>query len=751
MFIKFTSEAQKILKESKTEMKKLGHSFIGSEHVVLSILNNKNSFLPKLLNYGLNYQIFYQELVKEIGMGNSDNNYYIYTPLLKRVLENAILDVKEKGMDEVGIQDIFLAILDEGEGIANRILNALGINIDNLYEELNTYYFKKNKKKSIINDWGKDLTMNVENNDPLIGREHEVCEIIEILLRRNKNNPLLIGEAGVGKTAIVEEVAKRIKQGNVPSMLLNYHIISISTSSLVAGTKYRGEFEERINKMLKELESSNNVILFIDEIHTLMGAGGAEGAIDASNILKPALARGKIKIIGATTINEYKEFISKDKAFTRRFEKVFIKENTIQETKDILLKLKPIYENYHQVIIPNNIIDNIVDLAEKYLYDKKNPDKSIDVLDMVCTKVSLTKKNNEEKIRTLEKQLIDIKKKKKSFVINHHFHKACLIKDVELDLENNLNTLWMNNSNQKRKKIRKNDVLRVIENLSRIPLYSISNSLIIKKLSNELKKSIVGHDNAINKIVKETNKIFYGIKKDLPLSFLLTGKSGIGKTFLVKEYSRILDIPLIRLDMSEYREAHTISKIIGSPPGYIGYDSYGNILDKIKNNPFCIVLLDEIEKACKEVINLFLQVLDDGIMTDSKGNEISFKNTIIFMTSNIGSNESIGFSKEKKEQLVKNSLSDIFVNRIDHLLALNDLDKDSVKKILLRHQEKLLSKYTDLGLKISLDKNIIENIVSESDIDSYGVRHAIRILDDKIDDLVLDITLKKKRCKKQLV
>ena len=745
MFIKFSEEAQKLLKNAKLEMQKLKHAFIGSEHLLLSILKSNNHLSMKLQELGVSYDLFKKELVKLIGMGNSVNKYFIYTPLLKRVLENAIIDSKESNVNEVSIEAIFFFFLDEGEGVAVRVLTQLGVNIDDLYDDI--YKKEKNKvnKKLLISECSTDLTKQASDGkiDPLIGRDREVDEIIEILLRRNKNNPLLIGEAGVGKTAIVEELAKRIVEGNVPDRLKNTKVYNLSMASCVAGTKYRGEFEERITKMLKELENTSNVIVFIDEVHTLVGAGGAEGAIDASNILKPALARGKIKLIGATTIKEYKETICKDKALNRRFQTIFVNENTLDETKEILYHLKSIYEDYHHVIIPNEIIDKLVYLTDKYIKDKSNPDKSLDILDIVCAKVSLKKNNNLLKVNALNSELKEIKKKKKDLIINHHFEEATIFKNNEMVLEDKINNLNLSMKNHQRKEITLKDVASVIESKSKIPLYEIkkdNNKLL--KLEKYLNKKVIGQNEVITELTKITKKIMLGYKNDLPVSFLLSGKSGVGKTMLVKEYSKYLEIPLIRLDMSEYKEAHTVSKIIGSPPGYVGYEDVDNVLEKVKNHPFSILLLDEIEKACNEVINIFLQILDEGFITDSHGNKVSFHNTIIMMTSNIGSDkENIGFNEKKNEREIRNVLSTAFVNRINYIITFNELTKDNIKTILTNNIKELKKKYENHHIKIHISKKIINDIINDSNYSIYGARRASKLLEDKIDDIVINSIL----------
>ena len=744
MFIRFNEEAQRILKKAKVEMQNLHHAFIGSEHVILSILNSNSYLNTKLNNYGINYSIYKNELIKSIGIGNTTNNYFIYTPLLKRVLEQAILDTKELNNQEVSIEAIFLAILDEGEGVGIRVLNNMGIDIDKLYDELCIKDMeKKNNKKLLINECGIDLTKKAKDKliDPLIGRDTEVNEIIEILLRRNKNNPLLIGEAGVGKTAIIEELANRIVNGNIPAKLKNTKIISLSMASCVSGTKYRGEFEERITKMLKELENNKDIIVFIDEIHTLVGAGGAEGAIDAANILKPALARGNIKLIGATTINEYKDTISKDKALNRRFQTVLIKENNLDETKNILRKLKAIYENYHQVHISDEIIDSIVDLSNKYIFDKKNPDKSLDILDMVCAKVSLKENNKQVKMKTLQQELKSMKEEKNKLIIQHHFKDATLLRDNEMKLESEINKLDLNIQKQKRKNVLLQDVVSVIEKKTNIPIYEINNNYSkIKGLKNYLSKKIIGQEKIIDDLYNVTKKIMFGLKSDLPYSMMFVGKSGVGKTMLVKEYSNYLNIPLIRLDMSEYKESHTISKIIGSPPGYIGYNDYDNVLEKVNNNPNCIILLDEIEKACSEVINLFLQILDEGEITNSHGNKVSFHNTIIILTSNIGyESEQIGFNeKNDNQEEIRNILSTAFVNRINKIMYFNSLKIDDIRKIVYNKIKKIITKYDKYNIKIKINNNFVEKIINECDYNIYGARKLNKIIEDKIDNLVID-------------
>ena len=751
MAIKFSEEVQKILKKAKIERNKLKHPFIGSEHLLLSILNNKNNISIKLNNHGINYNIFKKELIKSIGIGNYSNDYFIYTPLLKRILENSIIEAKELKTSEVNLNNIFLSILNEGEGVAIRILDKLGIDLDNLYDEINNQIPINNKEKKLsINDCTIDLTKKAKENelDPLFGRDKELTNLIEILLRRNKNNPLLLGEAGVGKTAIVEELARRIVNKDIPDKLKNTKILSLPMANLVSGTKYRGEFEERVTKIIKEIENNPEIILFIDEIHTLVGAGGAEGAIDASNILKPALARGKIKVIGATTINEYKDTISKDKALNRRFQGIIVKENTLNETKNILYNLKPIYEKYHNVIITNEIINNIVELSDKYIINQNNPDKSIDILDNVCTKVSLTKNKSIKKINVLEEELANIKKEKNNLIIKHKFMEATKLRYNDLKLELSLNRINSSSKKHCKKAITITDIIKVIEEKTNIPIYEDNKDL--KKLNNlekYLNNKIIGQDNVINKITLITKKRLLGLNNNLPYSILFIGKSGVGKTLLINEYSKYMNIPIIKLDMALFKESHSISKIIGSPPGYIGYNEYDSIVEKVKNNPYSIVLLDKIEKANPDVINIFLGILDDGFIQDAHGEKVNFKNTLIIMTSNININkECIGFNKNKEnDEKIQNILSTEFINRINLICNFNDLTEENIRIIIKNKITQLLEHYQKYNISIKIRPSIISNIIKESNYLVYGARKINKIIEDKVDNLIIDSLLKKEK------
>lgn len=742
MFSKFNEEVRKVLLGAKKEMLLLKHPYIGTEHLVLSILKKENIISSKLKSYNVDYSSFKKEVVDMIGMGTKDNDWFLYTPLLKKIIESAIIICKERNTKEVTLENLFLSLLEEGEGIAIRIFIGMGVDIDSLYEEINqNRKSKKSKSKLLIDEFGVNLNKKSIDGalDPVIDREDEVQRVIEILCRRNKNNPLLIGEAGVGKTAIVEELSRRIVNGEVPSKLLNKRVISISMASLVSGTKYRGEFEERVTKMLKEVEDANDVIIFIDEIHTLVGAGGAEGAIDASNILKPSLARGKVNIIGATTTSEYKKFIEDDKALSRRFQTILIMEPKDDKVYNILSKLKPIYEDFHNVSISDDVLKLIINLSNKYLYNRKQPDKAIDILDEVCSKVSILEDDMSKQNVYYKNLLKTIKGLKNEAIVNNNFNEAIYLREEELKLESCINKIDIKiMKNTKRRKVTKEMVAEVIKLKSNIPVYELTEpSNVVKNLKDTLKASIVGQDKAIDELCNYTRKIAFGFKDDTrPISFLFVGPTGVGKTFLAKEYNRIMfgEENIIRLDMSEFKEAHSISKIIGSPPGYVGYQNKNSLLEEIKDKPHSLILLDEIEKAHSDVLNLFLQILDEGKIKDSAGNVFRFDNNIIIMTSNAGCNaKGIGFGNDSLEAVkdaVKNCFSVEFINRIEKVILFNSFTYSDIKSIVIKTLNKVISK---LNINYDYDDVLVDDIIKESNYEVYGARKIDRIVRDKVD------------------
>lgn len=745
MFSKFSEEAQKILIMAKKEMSMLKHPYVGSEHLLLAILHNDDLSVTKLLNeYNINYNNFRNEIIKIIGKGTISNEWFLYTPLLKRILENAILECKEENIKEVSVDRIFISLLEEGDGVAIRTLMGMDIDIDLLYDKFTDKFVYKSGTKSsklLLDDFAVDFNQKSMNGefDPVIGRDEKIDRVIEILLRRTKNNPLLIGDAGVGKTAIVEELSRRIVNGNVPDQLLNKRILAVSMSSLVAGTKYRGEFEERINQIINELENHSEIILFIDEIHTLVGAGGAEGAIDASNILKPHLARGKIKIIGATTKSEYLQFFEQDKALDRRFQKVYIEEPNNEDTLNILQKIKNVYESFHNVDIDDDILCKIVSLTNKYMPDGKQPDKSIDILDEACSKTSLIDSDMDKKIRKLKIDLNSIKRRKNECIVNQNYKDAMELRNKELKIINNLNRLDIKNSKVDNKKSISYDTLyEIIYARTKIPAKDIEN-MNVKYIYNKLKSKIMGQDDNIKRIINTVHsRRLFG--RMVPSSFLIVGNTGVGKTFFVKEYAKLLysKESLIRIDMSEYRENYSISKIIGSPPGYVGYNDKNSILDRVKHNPYSIILLDEIEKASRDVLKLFLQVLDDGFMTNSYGEKIDFSNTIIFMTSNLGCNsKSIGFI-DKKKQNVKNDITNYldleFINRIDDVIVFNSIESKDIEKIIVKYLKEYYVKINDNEI---LKPEFVNKIRNLCEYEKFGARRIKKVIETEINNRVL--------------
>lgn len=742
MFSKFDEEAQKVMIEAKKEMQSLKHPYVGSEHLMLAILKEDNEVSKKLKTFGINYKNFKTQIIEIIGIGSKESDYFLYTPLLKRVLESAVIDAREMNDGIVGISNLFYSILEEGEGVAIRIMLGMNVDMDKIYSFFSKKIIKKNnsKKKLLLDELGTDLNKLAKdgNIDPVIGREKEINRVLEILCRRTKNNPILIGDAGVGKTAVVEELARRIVNNDVPDILKNKRIISLDMASSVAGTKYRGEFEDRMKKILNELEDNEEIMLFIDEIHTIMGAGGAEGAIDASNIFKPALARGKMRCIGATTKDEYKKYIESDGALDRRFQKVEINEPDIITVKNILMKLKKIYEKHHDVTISEKMIDKIIFLSNKYIKNRSEPDKSIDILDEVCSKVSLKSSSIDKKIISLNKELKKIVEKKKELVINDQFSNALILKEQEEKIKSEINTLEMKKST-KNKVVLENDIIAVIKSKVDLPVLSLDDKLI-----NNLKKEVIGQDKQIEEFLNVSKRNQINYNKNKCLSFLFSGSTGVGKTLLAKTYGKMIagEKNVIKLDMSEFSESHSISKIIGAPPGYVGYSDSKNILDEIRDKPTCILILDEIERSNKKVLDLFMQVLDEGYTKDSLGRKVCFDNVTIIMTSNIGFNKtSMGFNNNINS--VTNKLKDIlgieFINRISKIIVFNKMQKEDILKIINKNILNLKEEYK---IKLDVSNNVIEEIVNESNYELFGARRIEEIIKEEIETIILDELIK---------
>ena len=743
----FNEEAQTILNNAKKEMIGLGHPYIGTEHLLLAILNSDSNICDRLSEYGLEYDNFKSELCKVVGTTDKKNEVFLYTPLLRKVIQNAIIDSKENNDGEVTSEHLFFAMLEEGEGIAIRLIIGMGIDIEDIYDDFSSSLIKKSKKnkkkKLLIYDLGVDLTSEAKNNllDPVIGRDKEVKRVMEILCRRTKNNPILIGDAGVGKTAIVEELSRLIVNDEVPKVLCDKKIISLDMATMVAGTKYRGEFEERMKKVIKEIEDNDDIILFIDEIHTLVGAGGAEGAIDASNILKPALARGKIRCIGATTTEEYKKFIEKDSALERRFQKIFVNEPSIVETKNILMKIKDIYERYHNVIIDNDMIDYIVNLSGKYIFDRNRPDKEIDILDEVASRVGLRGCTSDNEIRDIKREICKLNKDKNSFIIDNNIDKAYNLRKKETELMLKLNEFEISSKNDKNKVI-VNDIAAVISNKTGVPIYEIfSNSSDVNDMGIKLKNIIVGEDKIIDNLIDITKRIKCGYN-DRCYSLLFVGSSGVGKSRLAKEYAKLLvgDDNFIRMDMSEYSDATSVNKILGSSPGYIGYDDNRNILEEIRNKPNSVLLLDEIDKAHPSVINLFYQILEEGKIKNAKGRVVRFNNVVIIMTSNVGfERNNIGFNKNDDSSVISNLkeyFNTAFINRVDNILIFDRLEETAIREIILKRIEDIKIKYSSIC--IIIDNNVVNELIEKCNFYEFGARRVDKIISKYIENVIID-------------
>ena len=687
MVNKFSFSISKIFKTAEEEMFTLHHPYVGSEHLLLSLLKLDKNIQKLASKYNLTYDKFREELILVVGTSTKKSSFVLYTPLLKRIINLAMEDARELE-EELNCMHLFRAMLEEGEGIAIRILYAMNINLDGLYDDLSNNTSKINNNLELLKI-GKSMNDLVNSDDLVIGRDKELSLVIETLIRKNKCNPLLVGEAGVGKTAIVEELVRKIAKKEVPTFLQNKKIVMLEMGSLVAGTKYRGEFEEKLTKVIKELENNPDIILFIDEIHTIANAGGAEGAINASDILKPYLARGKIKIIGATTTAEYNKFILKDKALNRRFEVIKVIEPTIYETEEILKIIKSSFESHYNIKITSQNITDIVKLTDKYITDRKNPDKTIDILDSVCAMKEVAS-DNTAKILEYENAKKQIVTKKENMVKSHNFKKALEFSCAEVKIDKEIKK-----ATNQALKITEKDILTLISRKCNIPI--LESKTNFKSLGKYLKNNLIGQDKAIDKIIDNLQNY----DEDKPLSLLLTGSTGVGKTETVKQISKYLNMPLLRLDMSEYNQDITINRLLGSSAGYVGYDD-GAIFDKIKMEPFTCILVDELEKASPSVINLFLQILDEGFVTNAKGEKIDFKNTLIFMTSNVKGSKKIGFMDTKKNY--NEFFSKEFIARFTDIIEYNDITEEMLDIYLKKNN-------------IS-DKSIIKNF----DISKQGFR-----------------------------
>ena len=779
----FTESARKVIEYARNFSIENNYPYIGTEHILYGLIAEGEGLAAVILKkQDLTEEYIEEEILKIDGIMDTqvNENEVDFTPRAKRIIANSQKEALRMGQNYVGSEHILLSLMREIDSVAVRILIDADIDPQKIFTELlkilgdespisDNYHDPaniENKSKNstpTLNQYGKDLTELAKQNklDPVIGRKNEIERVIEILSRRTKNNPCLIGEPGVGKTAVVEGLAQMIKENNVPEILKNKRVVSLDIASMIAGAKYRGDFEERLKKSLQEIKAANNVILFIDEIHTIVGAGAAEGAMDAANILKPLLSRGEIQVIGATTLNEYRKYIEKDSALERRFQSVIVEEPSIEDTIQILKGLKDKYEAHHKVKITDEAIKEATILSERYITDRFLPDKAIDLIDEACSKVKIKSLTKPESFKNLEKELDKKSKEKEEAIISQNFEKAAKIRDEERALKEKISKQdekWKKQENNKEISIGKEEICEVVSNWTKIPVTKLTQteSEKIKNLDQELKKRVIGQDEAIDVLSRAIKRARVGLKDvNRPIgSFMFLGPTGVGKTELTKALALNMfgsENAMIRLDMSEYMEPHSVSKLIGSPPGYVGYDDGGQLTEQVRRKPYSIILFDEIEKAHPDVFNILLQILDDGRLTDSNGRTVNFKNTVIIMTSNTGARnitetKSIGFinkddgsiSYERAKSEVMNELKKTFrpefLNRLDEIIIFNKLGKEAIEKIANIMLNEFADKLKQREITVKIDKSIIEYIAKVGFDDVYGARPLKRAVQSKVED-----------------
>ena len=782
----FTKKAETALQNATEAAFELGHGSVGSEHILIGLLRTEECIANAVLvNNGVE-ESKVVELIKElivpeknVGLKEPDS----YTPRAARILENARKEAKRFKSGLIGTEHIFIGMLKEQDCVATRLLGTIGVKIQKAYidtvvamgEDSNNYkdevsFNRKNKKSQTptLDQYSRDLTALAEEGrlDPVIGREREIQRVIQIGSRRTKNNPCLVGEPGVGKTAVVEGIAIKIAEGNVPDTIRGKRLLTLDLSGMVAGSKYRGEFEERIKKVIKEVRAAGNVILFIDELHTIIGAGGAEGAIDASNILKPSLARGEVQIIGATTIDEYRKYIEKDAALERRFQPVNVDEPSEDEAYEILKGLKETYETHHGVTITDAALRSAVKLSKRYINDRFLPDKAIDLIDEASSKVRLGAFIKPEEISKTEAEIEKLEADKEEAIKAEAYEKAGEIKKKQLkkyEKLEKLNTKWQNEKNNRNLVVDEESIALVVSDWTKIPVnkLSIGESERLMKLEETLHERVVGQDEAVTSIARAIRRGRVGLKDPKrPIgSFLFLGPTGVGKTELSKTLADAMfgnENSLIRVDMSEYMEKHSVSKMIGSPPGYVGYEEGGQLSEKVRRNPYSVILFDEIEKAHPDVFNVLLQILDDGVVTDSSGRKVDFKNTIIIMTSNAGaenivSPKNLGFNTSKDpEQDYKNMKNKVmdevkrifkpeFLNRIDEMIVFHMLTKENVARIVDIMMNSINKRIKEqLNITIELSDAAKSYIVDAGYDEKYGARPLKRALQQKVEDEIAE-------------
>ena len=794
MMYKFTSRAEKAIEIANDVAMELGHKYIGTEHILYGLCKEGTGVASKVLqNQDITDEDILQEIEMLIGTGEAIENRDAlgFTPRSKRVIENAFIEARKLGSEYIGTEHLLIGIMREGDSVAVRIMMDLDIDPRKLYNEIvkviNEDESDANSNRTTdknsgsfnstptLNQFGSDLTKQAREGklDPVIGRKTEIDRVTQILSRRTKNNPCLIGEPGVGKTAVVEGLAEKIVADDVPEMLKNKRIVTLDISGMVAGAKYRGDFEERIKKCLAEVKKAGDVILFIDEIHTIVGAGSAEGAVDAANILKPLLARGEVQVIGATTLNEYRKYIEKDSALERRFSPVQVGEPTNEETIKILEGLRDKYEAHHNVKITEEAIKAAVELSVRYINDRFLPDKAIDLIDEAASRVKMKTYTMPDSIKELEEKIESINREKEEAIRVQDFEKAATLRDkvnAEKEKLEKEKKKWQSKNSKNVMSLTEEDIAEVIASWTGIPVNKITQdeNEKLKHLEETLHKRVIGQNEAVEAVSKAIRRGRVGLKDpNRPIgSFLFLGPTGVGKTELSKALAEALfgnESAMIRVDMSEYMEPHSVAKLIGSPPGYVGYDEGGQLTEKIRRKPYSVILFDEIEKAHPDVMNMLLQILDDGRLTDAQGRTVNFKNTVIIMTSNVGARaitdkNVLGFSnsskdkKEGQEKEYENIKKDVmaelkkqfrpeFINRIDDIIVFHKLTDDDIGKIIEIMLKQVKERLSEQEYDVEIDKSV-KDLVAKKGIDAnYGARPLKRAIQSNVEDKIAEAIL----------
>lgn len=785
---RFSEKAEKAIRNASAFASSKGHDYAGTEHLLYGLLCDANSVAASVLSDNGITKESVEEKVDQILGVNAPCSVIGFTPRIKRIIEISFMEAKRFGKSYIGTEHLLMGILRDGESIALRIINEVGIDTQKLYNDIlkqlgvNNMYedsyngekhqapqnAKKTGKTPTLDEYGRDLTALAGEGkfDPVIGRGKEIERVIQILSRRTKNNPCLIGEPGVGKTAVAEGLAQKIFDKSVPEILKNKRVVSLDLSSMVAGAKYRGEFEERLKKAMQEITEAGNVILFIDEIHTIIGAGAAEGAIDASNILKPSLARGEIQLIGATTINEYRKHIEKDAALERRFQPVTIGEPTVDETVMILMGLRDKYEAHHKVEITDDALIAAANLSARYITDRFLPDKAVDLIDEAASKVKLKSYTAPDDISQLRKEFDKIKNEKDAAIASQDFEKAAALRDREKEISVLLDEKkenWKKENEIRKRIVSKTEIAEVVADWTKIPVARLeeTESARLLKLEDELHKRVIGQNEAVTAVAKAIKRGRTGLKDPKrPIgSFIFLGPTGVGKTELCKALAEAVfgdENAMIRIDMSEYMEKYNVSRLVGSPPGYVGYEEGGQLSEKVRRQPYSVVLFDEIEKAHPDVFNILLQILEDGILTDSQGRKIDFKNTVIIMTSNVGAssitmpNKSLGFGgaenngedyniiKEKVLSELKRTFRPEFVNRIDDIIVFNKLTKDEIKEIAVNMMNSLFERLKANSITATVDDKALSALADKGFDPVYGARPLRRTIVNEIEDMIAE-------------